>query len=191
MSMIIDDIIEFDQRQFTQLKQISSSYTQLELHSMDKGFDLAYLSNDQKKDIINKKREIVNLGNQSPQTIDEEKLIFLSKHALQRCFERVKQSVGNMDIYVIEKLIQSDRVLKGQYKGYPQMSYTLQTENETEKFNTSISFVIHSDNERNIYVITVSRTEFSTPTILGTTRFTQTLEDDPRFEEILKRFSKD
>lgn len=190
-AMLITGVIEFDDKQLTQIIQISSAHTKFELNEMDNGFNLKDLTSEQKATILQEKKNIVISGKEYPQELFDKKLVYLTFHALERSFQRVQQEVANMDIYIIEKIIESNKVLKAQYKGFPQLSYTLQTKNESEKFNSSISFVIHNGIARYIRVITVSLTEFSDTNTLGKSRSNQYLSDNPLLKELLERFSTD
>lgn len=193
--LIIDDVIEFDNDQMKQLKQLSKSYTQNEMRNLKVGFDLVNLKTDQHKSIIEKKEEIVSKGNRDPEELIRTKLIRFSSHSMLRSFQRVEVDVQNMGAYLTGKIIEADFVYKAQYKGYPQLSYTLMKRGDKEYFKSSISFIKIANKDRFISVMTISQNESSKLNQIGFSRSSQSISENSdalsKLEELKRRLQSD
>lgn len=193
--MRIDDIIHFDTLQMGQMREISKSYTQKELRQLKAGFDLDYLTSDQEQEILFQKEEVVKKGNRDSQELFDKRLIRFSSHAMLRGFQRVEDDVPSIGTYLIDRIIEADSVYKAQYKGYPQLSYTVLKDGDKSYFKTSISFTKVPHASRVISVMTVSQTESSRLHDIGFSRLPQTLTENSevlsKLQELKRRLSSD
>ncbi|ESU31835.1 hypothetical protein G3A_14520 [Bacillus sp. 17376] len=156
---------------------------------MEYGKDLDYLSEDlQKPTILEEKERIV--GSLSSRTLHEKRLVRQGKHSLKRILERVGSDSITTVIGIIDKVKLTNNVQKGQFKGYPQLSYTLRIEGDPDRYKISISFEKVKSGNRIIKVVTVSNVQSSEISRPGQRRSEQRLGNDPRLEEMWKKIKE-
>lgn len=185
----IDDIIDFEDDQMDQISRIASQHTQIELDQMEYGIDLDYLTEDVQKPAILAEKEII-VGSLSSRTLYERRLVRQGKHSLKRIFERVGSDSESTIIGIIDKVKLTNTVQKGQFKGYPQLSYTLRMDGDPDRYKISTSFVKIKSGDRIIKVVTVSNVQTSELSGLGQRRYEQRLGRDPKLEEMFKRIKE-
>ncbi|HBI05157.1 MAG TPA: hypothetical protein DDY49_14140 [Paenibacillaceae bacterium] len=138
-TLIISDIIKFEERQQEEIKAIAVDYTKANLCKYEEeGIDLSYLSEIQKETILNKKNRIVS--GKTPDELQKKKIITMSLHSLKQMYERIGSNELTVILSLIDRIIHSDFVLKAQFKGYPTLSYTLMEKNDPDKFKFPVFF---------------------------------------------------
>lgn len=190
----IDDIIMFDDAQKTHIANIALEFTQQELKDCEYGIDLNYLTEDvQKPTILAFKNDIV--GDVSSEILYSKGLVKYGRHSLERLLKRVGSDSVSTILNIIGYIKQTNTVHKGQFKGFPQLSYTLYTQNDSDHFKISISFEKVQKSERIIKVVTVSNVQYSQSSQLGSHNSEQRIADNPRLAKMManikKRLQKD
>lgn len=150
----ISDIIVFESDQIEQIKAIALDFTRFQIQKVEKyGFDLSYLSDNQKQIIIDTKNGILE-GKTSEELWDEE-IVLVSLHSSERSLKRLGSNGFVKTIKLIDGLKKVDVVTKAQFKGYPTLSYTTMEDNDPEELKLPISFVKSRKMDRVIKIITV------------------------------------
>lgn len=134
----INECISFEPRQIDEVITLALEYTQEQLqHYEQEGADLSYLTELQKKEIINHKNNII--ASRSIQELRDKNIVRLSKHALQRMLEREGSNELTAIINLIRRVIASNSVLKAQFKGFPQLAYTLFDSRDSDQYKLPVS----------------------------------------------------
>lgn len=189
----IDDIIEFTPSQIEEVNLIALQWSYQELRDQKYGIDFNNLTESQKTEIVNFKNSIVGTGNS--QFLYENKLVRFGEHSLIRIFERVGSKSLPTIIGIIDKIQKMNEVYKGQWKGFPQLSYTLKMIGDIDNFKISISFIPVNQGNRVIKVITVSNINPSELSPTSQHRMEQRIGENPKLSQMLKKikeqFNKD
>ncbi len=152
--LVINDIITFEDEQITELKTIALNYTKFEIQKIEKyGVDLSYLNERQKQVIIDTKNSLIH-GKTNDELLDDE-TVQVSLHGAERSLKRLGSNNQAQLIKLVERLKEVDIVLKGQFKGYPTLSYTTMKQQDQDEFKLPISFVRNRQFNRVIKIITV------------------------------------
>lgn len=152
--LVINDIIAFDDDQMDQIKAIALDYTKLQIQKVENyGFDLSYLSNQQKQIIIDTKNDI--LSDKTSEALLDEDIVLVSLHSIERSLKRLGSNNLDRTIYLVDKLKKVDVIIKAQFKGYSTLSYTTMENHDPDEFILPISFVIGKKMDRVIKIITV------------------------------------
>lgn len=152
--LVMNDIITFDDKQIAELQSVAFRYTKFEIRKIEKyGVDLSYLNEQQKQVIINTKNCIVQ-GKSNSELLDDD-IVQVSLHSVERSLKRLHSNSQAQIINLVEKLKEVDVVLKGQFKGYPSLSYTTMKQGDSDSFKLPISFVRNKQSAQAIKIITV------------------------------------
>ncbi|MGJ3222147.1 hypothetical protein [Geobacillus sp. CAMR5420] len=182
--LTIDEIIVLEKRQIEQIRKIAAEYTMEELQEFEEyGKDLEYLTDEQKQTVLDVKNSIV--GGIPSEQLYKNKVVRPGRHSLKRMFERVGSDSVEIIISIIDKIKEADTVQKAQWKGFPQLSYTLRKNADPEQYKISLGFAA-VNNQRRIIIVTVSKpsSESSPP------RMEQRLGNNPHLAEKLKMAKK-
>jgi hypothetical protein len=109
----------------------------------------------------------------------------MGKHSIKRMFERVGFVSRDTIVIIIDRIKATNVVQKAQWKGFPQLSYTVKENGDPERYKISLSFK-PVNGERYIRVITVS----NVPSELSPPRMEQRMNEDPRIAEMLKKIKE-
>ncbi|MGQ4668108.1 hypothetical protein ACUIJN_20215 [Metabacillus halosaccharovorans] len=132
------DILRLEDKQINEVLEIASKYTKKHLQEYEeKGFDISELTVVQKERVLTSKNRIV--FGRNPDELKREKKVVVSLHSQGRILERVGSKELETILDIIQKIIDSDKVLKAQYKGYSSLSYTL-TKDGDRTYKLPISF---------------------------------------------------
>lgn len=152
--ILFSDIIDFEEDQIEEIKDIALRYTQIDLRLKQTGIPLQNeLTNDQKKLVVDFKDQVVD--NKTADQLIRMKLIKVLPHALRQLLERPKKGETLNDKYVVDKLILTNQVKKALFKGYPQLSYTMYSVSDPDKFEIPIGFVVKRGIPTKVLIITV------------------------------------
>ncbi|MER2107662.1 MAG: hypothetical protein ABS949_12055 [Solibacillus sp.] len=177
--ILFSDVIDFEEDQIEEIKDIALTYTQKELYWKQTGIPLQNeLTNDQKKVVIALKDRVVN--NKNADQLIRMKLVKVLPHALRQLLERPKKGEMLNNEYVVDKLITTDRVKKALFKGYPQLSYTMYSRFDPDQFEIPISFVVKRGRPTKVLIITVYFAEAED------THTVNTIGDGDKNKEVLK-----
>lgn len=148
------DILSLEDQQINEVLEIASKNTKLDLQCLqDKGLDISYLTEKQKKRVITSKNRIV-LSRNVEELYREKKVVFTS-HSLNRLLEREGSNTQETILITIQRIIDADKVSKAQFKGYSSLSYTLTEVGDTASYKLPISFK-WVKGSRQILAVTVS-----------------------------------
>jgi hypothetical protein len=179
------DVIVLTESQKKQILNIASNYTRNELLYDTKGFDLEDFTLEQQQSIILTKNEMV--FNKTPKQLLERNVIAFSKHALERLLEREGSNSLKKQFKIIYKIIESDSVLKAQYKGNSSLTYTLAKNKDKEGYKIPINFK-WMNGERQILTVTITRKD--APTSQMSTKVGADQEILNRMEEFKKKLKE-
>lgn len=147
------DVIDFEEDQEDEIKDIASRYTQTGLKMKQSGISLQNeLTIDQKNVVIDLKKQVVNTN--TAEQLIAMKLVKVLPHALQQLFQRQNKIAYNTE-YVVNKLVHTDQVRKALFKGYKQLSYTMYSISDPEEFEIPISFLVKRGSPTTVQIITV------------------------------------
>lgn len=181
--LVMNDIITFDDEQIAELKSIAFNYKKFEIRKIERyGIDLSYLNEHQKQVIIDTKNSIVH-GKNNSELLDDE-IVQVSLHGTERSLKRLSSNNQAQLIKLVEKLKEVDIVLKGQFKGYPALSYTTMKRQDSDDFKLPISFVRNRQLDRAIKIITVI------PKIEAEAMEVSIAETNPAIAEMLEKMKK-
>jgi hypothetical protein len=191
----IDDIINFNTDQVNHITESVSQFTKQQLMAEKYGIEIKpELTEEQKAHILTEKERIV--GTLSSKTLKDRSIARFGKHSLQRIFERVGSDTESTLISIIDKVKLTNTVQKGQFKGFPQLSYTLRILGDPDRYKISLSFEKVKSGDRIIKVVTVSNVQTSALSELGQRHSEQRIEvKDPKvaamLEKIRNQYKKD
>lgn len=152
--LIVNDIINFEQDQITEIRGIAAEYEKDELQKGKKyGIPLSYITEDQKRDVLNEKHIVVD--SKTSKELKDKKIIQIGFHSLERILKRVGSTEDNVIISLIDKVKTTDTVTEAQFKGFPTLSYTLIESADPEEYTFAISFVLGKKGRRFIKMVTV------------------------------------
>lgn len=181
----IADINKFGDAQLNEISQIAGQWTQRQLQNQKQGCNIESISNFHKEIILHEKDKIVQ-----PITSEElydNNIIKISLHSIERTFQRVGTIGRGTYIELIDKLKQTNKVIKTQWKGYQHLTYTLEKRKDPEKYKIVISFLFRRKSINHINIITIIREVISS----GSEPMENRLMEDPllakAFTEMEKR----
>ena len=181
--LVMNDIITFDNKQIAELQSVASRYTKFEIRKIEKhGRGLSYLNEQQKQVIINTKNRIVQ-GKSNSELLDDD-IVQVSLHSAERSLKRLHSNSQAQIINLVEKLKEVDVVLKGQFKGYPSLSYTTMKQGDLDSFKLPISFVKNKQSAQAIKIITVI------PKVEAEDMEVSIAEMDPAIAKMLEKMKK-
>ncbi|MHA6261501.1 hypothetical protein ACXYMX_16700 [Sporosarcina sp. CAU 1771] len=127
------DVLSFEEKQINEMLEIALQYTKKQLQEYEeKGFDITYLTSSQKCRVLSSKNRVIY--GKSPEELKKEKKVVVSLHSQGRILERLGSNKLKTILDIIQRIIDADKVLKAQFKGYSSLSYTL-TKNGDRTFN--------------------------------------------------------
>lgn len=133
------DILKLEDKQINEVLEIAAEYTKKHLRkNEDKGNDLTYLTTPQIRRVLTSKNRLV-FGRTSDELRKQKKIVF-TLHSQERILERIGSNKLEIILEIVQKIIDADKVLKAQYKGYSSLSYTLAKDKDPEHFKLPISF---------------------------------------------------
>ncbi|WP_096549990.1 hypothetical protein [Ureibacillus thermosphaericus] len=151
-----------------------------------------YITDGQKRVVISEKNSIVELG--TSEYLLDNKLVRIGKHSLKRILQRVGSDSFETLITIIDRIKIMNHVHKAQWKGYPQLSYTLKLENDPNRFKISISFEPSEIENHTLKVITVSNVRSSDFSSIPKENMEQRINENPilveKMEKIKERLKK-
>lgn len=166
--MTIIENIRLEPHQVDEIKEIASEYTKYDLrHIEPEGKDLSNLTQEQKDYVIRIKDRIVN--GKTAEQLRKDNIIKISLHTVSRMLERIGSNQLAITISLIDKIINSDTVNKAQFKGYPQLSYTLSDTSDPEEYILPVSFKIKAGSSKGIMKLITVAYKGSPPTQMSTT----------------------
>jgi len=149
----IIDINDFEEPQINEISGIAIQWTQRRLKARKLGFDIITIDQSHKKTILDQKEAIVQ-----PMTSEElydNKVIKIALHSIDRTFQRVG-SIGRATyIGLIDRVKKTDTVIKTQWKGYQQLSYTFAEKADPEEFKITLSFLLRKSGNHSIKMVTL------------------------------------
>lgn len=147
------DIIDFEEDQKREIKNIALRFTKTELKMIQTGIPLQNeLTIDQKNVVVDLKKQVVNA--KTAKQLIALKLVKVLPHALKQLFQRTPDGVAHNNEYLVNKLIHTDQVKKALFKGYAQLSYTMYSLSDPEEFEIPISFIVKRKHTE-VLIITV------------------------------------
>lgn len=153
-TLIINDIIAFEQKQKDEIKAIAREYTKVELKRDEKtGKELTYLTDPQKKTVLITKDAIVD--GKTPEELRDQYIVNISLHSNVRILKRLGSDQVTIIIDLINRVKKVDSVKKAQFKGHPSLSYTTIQTTDPEEFELPISFTTVKGGGRSIKLVTV------------------------------------
>ncbi|WP_164667747.1 hypothetical protein [Virgibacillus doumboii] len=133
------DILSLEDKQINEVLAIASQHTKKQLQEYEtKGFDISYLTVPQKHRVIVSKNRVV--FKRSPDELRRQKRVVVTLHSQQRVLERVDSNELETILDIIQRIIDSDKVLKAQFKGYSSLSFTLIKDGDPALYKLPISF---------------------------------------------------
>src|SRR5699024_1992814 len=128
----IIDINDYKEPQINEISEIAIRWRKRRLKSQKNGFDILTIEESHKENVLKQKEEIVE--SRTSEELYVQKVIKISSHSIERTFQRIG-SVGRATyIGLIDRIKRTDTVIKAQWKGYPQLTYTFAEKNDPEKF---------------------------------------------------------
>lgn len=151
----INDILRFEQKQIDEITAIAIDYTKEQLRDFEEeGKDLSYLTTSQQKLVVRTKNSIV--AGKTSGELKKEKIVLISLHSNHRMLERLGSDELSVIISLVDKIVDSDMVLKAQFKGHPTLTYTMAKSNDADEFKLPISFQWKAGGGRIIKMITLT-----------------------------------
>jgi hypothetical protein len=151
------DFNKFDDPQIKEINGIASQYTETHIKALKYGFDIEAIEQHHKETILDRKNDIVY--SLSSKELYDEKIVKISTHSIGRTFQRVGTIGRSTYIGLIDRIKKTDSVIKAQWKGYPQLSYTFIEEGDPEEFKFPLSFLLRRSGDHRIKVVTVVNVE--------------------------------
>jgi len=154
--MKIVENISLEPHQVDEIKAIATEYTKYDLrHIEPEGKDLSNLTQEQKDRVIRIKDRIVD--GKTAEQLRKDNIVKISIHTICRMLERIGSNELAVTISLIDKIIHCDSVYKAQFKGFPQLSYTLRDTSDPEQYILPVSFKFKAGNGKGIMkLITVA-----------------------------------
>lgn len=122
--MLFFDILSFENHQITEIKKIASAYTKHNLTKKERvDIDLSDLTPEQKRRVIYTKNRIV--FGRTAEELYKKKRVVITMHSQERLLERTGSNQLPKVIETIQRIVDTDMVLKAQFKGYSSLSYSL------------------------------------------------------------------
>ncbi|PID14826.1 MULTISPECIES: hypothetical protein [unclassified Sporosarcina] len=150
----VSDIISFEQPQVDEIIHIASQYTLRQLRREEKkGKDLSYLTPNQIAMVVSEKDQIVH--DKSADELRLQGIVQAAEHSLVQMFERQGSDELPYVIDLINRVIDTDTVVKAQFKGHPTLTYTMMMASDPEHFKIPVSFVWESSGTRFIKIVTL------------------------------------
>lgn len=143
--LIINDVINFKQRQIDEIKGIASCYEKDLLQSKKYGISLSYITKSQGISVLKAKYNIIN--SKTSQELKDQKIIQFGKHSLERILQRVGSNEDNVIITLLDKIKSTDTVTVAQFKGFPSLSYTLIENGDPDEYTFAISFILRKKSQ--------------------------------------------
>lgn len=112
----------------------------------------------------------------------DNKVIKIALHSIDRTFQRVG-SIGRATyIGLIDRVKKTDTVIKTQWKGYKQLSYTFTEKADPEEFKIALSFLLRKSGNHSIKMVTLIKAVDG-----GSERMESRLIEDPSHAEIFAK----
>lgn len=149
----IIDINDFKEPQINEISGIAIQWTQRHLKARKLGFDITTIDQSHRNTILSQKEAIVQ-----PMTSEElydNKVIKIGLHSIERTFQRVGSIGRSTYIGLIDRIKKADTVIKTQWKGYPQLSYTFAEKVDPEEFKIALSFLLRKNGNHSIKMVTL------------------------------------
>ncbi|TMN21730.1 hypothetical protein [Lentibacillus cibarius] len=148
------DVLSLEEKQVHEVRAIASQYIRIQLQEYkDKGFDIPYLTANQRHRVVRSKNRIV--FGRNPATLKREQKIVISLHSQVRVFEREGSKELKTILNIIQRIIDADKVSKAQFKGYSSLTYTLTKDGDPTSYKLPIRFK-WVKGKRQILSVTVS-----------------------------------
>lgn len=133
------DILSLEDKQINEVLEIASQNTKKQLQEYEsKGFDISYFTVPQKLRVLVSKNRIV--FRRSPDELRRQKRVVVTLHSQERVLERMGSNELETILDIIQRIIDADKVLKAQFKGYSSLSYTLTKDGDPAFYKLPISF---------------------------------------------------
>lgn len=132
------DILSLEDKQIYEVLDLVAKHTIKQLRDYEsKGLDLSYLTAAQKNTVIVSKNRVV--FGRSPDELRRQKKVLVTLHSQERILERIGSNELATILDIIQRIIDTNIVLKAQFKGYSSLSYTL-TKSGDQAYKLPISF---------------------------------------------------
>lgn len=178
----VNDINNFKEPQINEISRIAIQWTQRRLKAQKNGFDILTLKENQKENVLEQKEVIVQSG--TSEELYDNKIIKISLHSIERTFQRIG-SIGRATyISLIDRIRQTDTIIKVQWKGYPQLSYTFAEKKEPEKFMAALSFLLRRSGNHSIKMVTIVKE------VEGSERMESRLVENPSLTETFAKMEE-
>lgn len=150
--MVFFDILLLEEHQINEIKEIASAYTKYKLTKVEReGIDLSTLTTAQERRVLVSKNRII-YGRTADDLYKQRKVVF-TMHSQEQMLERTGSNQLPKVLETIHWLIDTDIVLKAQFKGYSTLSYSL-TARKNRRILLPISFKF-SKGKRQILSVTL------------------------------------
>lgn len=149
----IIDINNFKDSQINEISEIASQWTQSHLKAQKYGVDIGTVDETHKETVLGQKNAIVQP--MSSEELYDKKIIKIATHSIKRTFQRVGTIGRTTYIGLIVRIKKTDTVIKAQWKGYPQLSYTFIEKGDPEEFKMPLSFLLRKSGNHSIKMVTV------------------------------------
>lgn len=132
------DILSLEDKQINEVLDLAAKHTIKQLRDYEsKGLDLSYLTVAQKNRVLVSKNRVV--FGRSPDELRRLKKVLVTLHSQERILERIGSNELATILDIIQRIIDTNIVLKAQFKGYSSLSYTL-TKSGDQAYKLPISF---------------------------------------------------
>ncbi|WP_407269680.1 hypothetical protein [Radiobacillus sp. PE A8.2] len=179
----IDDVIEFGDEQTLEIQQIAAKYTKPNLRGAEKGEDLSYLNDGQKEEIILIKNDLV--GDKSFRELLDKKIVVITDHSKDQLLLREGSNDTSHLISMVNRIVQTDTVLKAQYKGYTELTYTTAKVADPSHYKLAISF--KKGNRGNRYIKSITVAFRNAPTKQMTSKITLSKKQENGIQDLYKK----
>ncbi len=176
------DILTLEDKQINEILEIASQNTKWHFRNETKGIDISYLTATQKQRILISKDRVVY--GRSIDDLRSQGKVLVTLHSQKRILERIGSNKGDIIIDIIQRIVEADKVLKAQFKGYSSLAYTLTKRGDPKYYKLPISFK-WVDGKRKILSVTVTHKNASPSTM--TTRLDYDDDLVRRMEEFKRR----
>ncbi|MBS4178817.1 hypothetical protein [Lederbergia citrea] len=154
-TLVISDIIEFEEKQQDEIEATAGDYTKIQLRQFNQdGKDLSYLTDEQKKIVLRTKK--LTVDGKTADQLWGQKIVSVSVHSNERILERLGSDELSVIISIIDRIINTDFVIKAQFKGYPALTYTLMKSDDPEKFKFAVSFKRKNKGHYTLQIVTLT-----------------------------------